>query len=145
MENLLPMIRAIRRFPIIPLPGKGATLVTYISVEDIARVAVHAVGHPEAQASTIEYGGPEHLTNRQCVEIAAHVFGRTARISPIPLNLFSLMGTVTRPVAPGLREFIAILRFVDRFGLRAPRRPPFSNEPWTPISFEDFVRRHSSR
>jgi hypothetical protein len=48
-------------------------------------------------------------------------------------------------VSPGLREFFAILRFVDQYGLRAPRRPPFSNEPWNPISFESFVRRHSGR
>jgi uncharacterized protein YbjT (DUF2867 family) len=145
MENLLPMITAIRRSPIMLLPGKGKAPVTYIAVEDIARAAVQAVGHPEAQASTIEYGGPEDLTNRQCVELAAQVFGRTARICPIPLTLFHLMGTVARPVSPGLREFFAILSFVDRFGMRAPGRPPFLNEPWTPISFENFVRRHCAR
>jgi len=143
MENLLPMIPAIQRFPIMPLPGKGTAPVTYIAVEDIARVAVQSVGHPEAQGATIEYGGPEDLNNRQCVQIAAQVLGRSARIFPLPYSLLHLVGTLARPALPGLREFFAILRFVDRYGLRAPRRPPFSNEPWTPISFEEFVHRHS--
>lgn len=143
MENLHPMIQAIRRSSIVPLPGKGAAPITYIAVEDIAHVAVQAVGNPEAQRATIEYGGPEDLTNPQCVHIAAKVFGRSARIIPIPLAFFHLMGTVARPVSPGLREFFAILRFVDRYGLRAPHRPPLSNEPWHPISFENFVRRHA--
>jgi uncharacterized protein YbjT (DUF2867 family) len=143
MENLLPMIQGVKRSPIIPMPGKGTAPITYIAVEDIARVPVQAIGHPEAQASTIEYGGPAHLSNQQCAQIAARVFGRSARILPIPLALFQIVGTLAQPVWPGLREFFAILRFVDRHGLRAPRRPPFSNEPWGPISFENFVRRHA--
>lgn len=143
MENLLPMIPAMQRFPIMPLPGRGRAPITYIAVEDIARVAVQAVGHPEAQGAIIEYGGPEDLSNRQCVQIAAKVLGTSARICPIPLTLFHLVGAVARPVSPGLREFFAILRFVDRYGLCAPRRPPLANEPWTPISFEAFVRRHT--
>ncbi|MFQ5989601.1 MAG: SDR family oxidoreductase [Candidatus Methylomirabilales bacterium] len=142
MENLLPMIPAIQRFPITPLPGRGTAPITYIAVKDIARVAVQAVGHPEAQGATIEYGGPEDLSNRQCVQILAKVLGRSARICPIPLALFHLVGTVAQPVSPGLREFFAILRYVDRYGLRAPRRPPLSNEGWNPISFEEFVRGH---
>ncbi len=143
MENLLPMIQAIQRSPLVPLPGKGTAPITYIAVKDIAHVAVQAIGHPEAQASTIEYGGSEQLTNRQCVHIAAQVLGRSVRIIPIPLPFFHVMGTVARPVSPGLREFFAILHYVDRYGLRASRRPPFSNQLWNPISFEEFVRRHT--
>lgn len=141
MENLLPMLPVIRRFQIVPLPGKGTGPISYIAVEDVARATVQAVGRPEAQGTIIEFGGPEDLTNRQCVQIAARVFHRSARICPIPLSLLHLVGTLARPVSPGLREFFAIVRFVDRYGLRAPRRPPFRGEPWAPISFEEFVRR----
>ncbi|MCH7895459.1 MAG: SDR family oxidoreductase [candidate division NC10 bacterium] len=142
MENLLPVLPAIQRFRVAPLPGTGTAPITYIAVEDIARVAVQAVGHPEAQGAMIEYGGPEDLSNRQCVQIAAKVLGTSAWIAPIPLTLFHLIGGIARPVSPGLREFFAILRFVDRYGLCAPHHPPFSNEPWTPLTFEEFVRRH---
>lgn len=145
MENLLPVLPAIQRFRVAPLPGKGTAPITYVAVEDIARAAVQAVGHPEAQRATIEYGGPEDLSNRQCVQIAARVLNTSARICPIPYALLHLVGILARPASPGLREFFAILRFVDRYGLRAPRRPPFSNEPWTPISFEEFVRRTCRR
>lgn len=145
MENLLPMIRGIERSPIIPLPGEGKAPITYIAVEDIARVAVQAVGHPEAQGATIEYGGPEDLSNRQCAQIAGKVVGRSARVVPIPFGVFHFLGTLARPLSPGLREFFAILRFVERYGLRAPQRPPFTNHAWTPISFEAFVRRHCIR
>jgi uncharacterized protein YbjT (DUF2867 family) len=141
MESLLPMLHWMQRYRIAPLPGKGTTPTTYIAVEDVARVAVQAIAHPGVQGATIEFGGPEDLSNRQCVQIAAKVLGRSARICPIPFSLLHLIGTLARPAAPGLREFFAILRYVDRYGLRAPRRAPFPKEPWTPISFEEFVRR----
>ncbi|MFQ5801636.1 MAG: NmrA family NAD(P)-binding protein [Candidatus Methylomirabilales bacterium] len=144
MENLLPVLPWIQRFQIAPLPGKGASPITYIAVEDVARVAVHAVGQPEAQGATIEFGGPEDLSNRECIQIAAKVLGRPVRIWPIPFSLLHLVGTLARPALPGLREFFAILHFVDRYGLRTPRRPPFPKESWTPISFEEFIRRYAN-
>ncbi|MFQ5656745.1 MAG: SDR family oxidoreductase [Candidatus Methylomirabilales bacterium] len=144
MENLLPMLPAIRRFGVAPLPGKGTVRISYIAVEDVARAAVQAVDRPEAQGAVIEYGGPDDLTNRQCAEIAAKVFGRSVRVVPIPLALFHLVGRLAQPLSPGLREFFAIMDFVDRYGLRAPHRPPLRDKSWTPISFEGFVRRHTS-
>lgn len=141
MESLVPMLDVMRRFRIAPLPGRGTSPTSYIAVEDVARVAVQAAGRPELCGATIEFGGPEDLSNRQCVRIAAKVLGTPARICPIPLSLLHVAGTFARPVSPGLREFFAILRFVDQYGLRAPHRPPVSPEPWSPISFEEFVRR----
>ncbi len=143
MESLVPMLDVMRRFRIAPLPGRGTSPTSYIAVEDVAQVAVQAAGRPEAHEATIEFGGPEDLSNRQCVQIAAKVLGTPARICPVPLSLLHVAGTFARPVSPGLREFFAILRFVDQYGLRAPHRPPFPAEPWTPISFEEFVRGHT--
>ena len=145
MENLLPMIALIRRFGVAPLPGKGTAPVTYIAVEDVARVAVQAVGHPEAEGTTIEFGGPEDLSNRQCIQAIATVLGRPARICPIPFPVLRLAGSLARVAAPGLREYFAILEFVDRNGLQASRRPPFRNGLWAPTPFEAFVRRHTGR
>jgi uncharacterized protein YbjT (DUF2867 family) len=145
MENLLPILPIIRRFGIAPLPGRGTAPITYIAIEDVARAAVLALGHPGALGATIEFGGPEDLTNRQCVEIAAKVLGKSARICPIPFRALHLGATLARPWSPGFREFFAILRFVDRHGLRAPRRPPFPDKLWAPTPFEEFVRRHTGR
>ena len=141
MESLVPMLDLMRRFRITPLPGRGTSPTSYIAVEDVAQVAVRAAGRPETHGATIEFGGPADLSNRQCVQIAAKVLGMPARICPIPFLLLRLVGTLARPVSPGLGEFFAILRFVDRYGLLAPHRPPFPTEPWRPISFEEFVRR----
>jgi len=145
MENLLTVLPPIRRFGVAPLPGKGTTPITYIAVEDVARVAVLAIGHPEAKGATIEFGGPEDLSNRQCVQIVARVLDRSARICPIPFPVLHLAAGVARPWSPAFREFFAILHFVDRYGLRAPRRPPFPDKLWAPSSFEAFVRRQTGR
>ncbi len=143
MENLLTVLPSIRRFGVAPLPGRGTTPISYIAGKDVARVAVLAIGHPEAKGVTIEFGGPEDLSNRQCVQIVARVFDRSARICPIPFPVLHLAAGVARPWSPALREFFAILHFVDRYGMRAPRRPPFPDKLWAPTPFEDFVRRHT--
>lgn len=145
MESLLPLLALIQRFRIAPLPGKGTAPITYIAIEDVARVAVQAVGRPEAHGTVIEFGGPEDLSNRQCVQIAAKVLGRPARICPIPFSVLRVVGTVARPSTAALREFFAILHFVDQYGLRAPHRPPFPDGLWVPTPFEAFVRRHTGR
>jgi uncharacterized protein YbjT (DUF2867 family) len=145
MENFLPVIASVRRFGVAPLPGKGTAPITYIAVEDVARVAVLAIGHPEAKGAIIEFGGPEDMTNRDCVQVIARVLGKAARICPIPFPVLRLAAGVARPWSPALREFFAILRFVDRHGLQAPRRPPFSDRLWAPTPFEAFVRRHTGR
>ncbi|MGH7430340.1 MAG: SDR family oxidoreductase, partial [Candidatus Methylomirabilales bacterium] len=145
MENLLTILPPIRRFGVAPLPGKGTTPITYIAGKDVARVAVLAIGHPEAKGATIEFGGPEDLSNRQCVQIVARVLDRSARICPIPFPVLHLAAGVARPWSPALREFFAILHFVDRYGLRAPHRPPFSDKLWAPTPFEAFVRRQTGR
>jgi uncharacterized protein YbjT (DUF2867 family) len=145
MENLLTVLPPIRRFGIAPLPGKGTAPITYIAVEDVARVGVMAIGHPEAKGATIEFGGPEDLSNRQCVQVVARVLNKSARICPIPFPVLRLAATAARPWSPALREFFAILSFVDRYGLRAPRRPPFPDKLWAPTPFEEFVRRQTGR
>lgn len=145
MENLLPLLSVIRRVGIAPVPGRGTAPISYIAIEDVARVMVRAVGQREAHGATIEFGGPEDLSNRQCVQIVAKVLGKGVRICPIPLVGLSLIGTLSRPVSPGLREYFAILKFVDRYGLQAPRRPPFREWLWAPTPFEAFVRRHTGR
>lgn len=142
MENLLPVIAAMKRWGIAPLAGKGRSSITYIATQDVAAVAVEALDRPEAQGQTLEFGGPEDLTNRDCVGIVARILGKRVRIVSIPLSILRGVGEALRPLLPGVREFLSIVAFVDRFGLRSHRRPPLEGKSWTPISFAEFVRRH---
>ncbi len=140
MENLLPVIATMERWGITPLAGSGRSPITYIATQDVAEVAVRALDRPEAQGRILEFGGPEDLSNRDCVGIASRVMGRRVRIVPIPLSILRWGGEVLRPLLPGLREFLAIVAFVDRFGLRCDHHPPLAGKSWTPISFAEFVR-----
>lgn len=142
MENFLPVIATMKRWGIAPLAGGGRSPITYIATQDVAAVAVEALDQPEGGGRILEFGGAEDLTNRDCVEIAARLLGRRVRIVPIPLAILRWGGEVLRPLLPGLREFLAIVAFVDRFGLRCDHRPPIEGKPWTPISFAEFARRH---
>jgi len=142
MENLLPVIAAMKRWGVAPVAGSGRSPITYIATQEVAAVAVEALDRPEVQGQVLEFGGPEDLTNRECVGIAARILGRRVRMVSIPLVILRGVGEALKPLLPGVREFLSIVAFVDRFGLRSHRRSPIEGKPWTPISFAEFVRRH---
>ena len=61
---------------------------SWISVADMAALAVEALKRPDLSGSVFNIGGPEALSGNEIAQQFASVFGRAVNYYPIPLNQF---------------------------------------------------------
>ena len=89
---------AVRRFPIVPIPGDGAYELQPISVEDLASLAVDAAkGEDKA---VIDAVGPERYSYEGLVRLVAAAVGRRPWLLKLPaeaaLGLSRVLGLLLR-------------------------------------------------
>jgi len=80
--------------------GKGDNPINFVSVRDVARFAVMALGDPNARNRIIEIGGPENITQVQFVRLIEEASGRESRVRHIPLPMMRIMRVITQPINP---------------------------------------------
>jgi len=80
--------------------GKGDNPINFVSVRDVARFAVMALGDPNARNRIIEIGGPENITQVQFVRLIEEASGRESRVRHIPLPMMRIMRAITQPINP---------------------------------------------
>lgn len=80
--------------------GRGTNPINFVSTDDVARLAILALGDPRARGKVIEIGGPENITEIRFVQLIQQATGRTGKIQRIPLPMMRLMGVVTQPINP---------------------------------------------
>lgn len=80
--------------------GRGTNPINFVSVDNVARLAVQALSDPRARDQVIEIGGPENVTEMRFVQLIQQTTGHTGKIQHIPLPMMRLMGIVTRPINP---------------------------------------------
>ncbi len=85
--------------PAIPLIG-AATRFQPVFVGDVGEAIAKAVDGAIPAAVTYEFGGPEVLTFRQCMERMLEVIGRRRLLPPVPFPIARLMGAVLQ-ILPG--------------------------------------------
>lgn len=91
-RNMVRLLRALRRFPIVPLPGGGRGLQQPVHVEDLALAIVNALDRPVAVHEAYDVAGPEPLTLRAVVEAAGAAVRRRPILVRVPL--VAVMGAV---------------------------------------------------
>ena len=64
--------------------GTGENPISWISFADVAQFAVACLGHPAAQNSTLELGGPDALSQRAAIQIFEEVGGRPFELQYVP-------------------------------------------------------------
>jgi uncharacterized protein YbjT (DUF2867 family) len=144
MENLIPLIRLVRRTGLAIVPGPGTVKTSYISIRDIAETVRLVLAHPPAGRSVIEFGGPDDLSMLDCVALMEEALGHRVRVCHIPLGLLRFVGRVARPFAHAPDALFEILEFVERRGLRADKS--FLAEfPIGLTSFRSFVKEQLGR
>ena len=89
---------AVRRFPIVPIPGDGAYGLQPISVEDLASLAVEAAkGDDRAVMDAV---GPERYSYESLVRLVADALGRRPWLLHVPgeaaLGLSRVLGLLLR-------------------------------------------------
>ncbi len=83
-KNILELIN---RFPLIPVPGKGDARFQPLSVDDWVRCFIRAMEEEGLVGKTLEFGGPEHLTYNEILEILMDALGKRKPIVHVPKSL----------------------------------------------------------
>jgi uncharacterized protein YbjT (DUF2867 family) len=84
MDNLLtnwarPFIVHESRYVYPHKPTLGAN---WISLDDVAKIMIHAMDRPDMEGTWMNIGGPERLASPQVAQILSDHFGRTIKYDP---------------------------------------------------------------
>ncbi len=101
--NMSRLIKTFQRFPVVPLPGRGAALQQPVYYKALAGAAVDALLTSTGQPRICAVAGPEPVAQGALFRAAAYAAGSKSLILPMPLA----------PVAP-------VLSFLEKLGLRLP-------------------------
>ena len=77
------LAEAIRRYPLLPLPGAGA-LVQPIHIDDVALCLMAAIVQPEALGAPIVIAGPRPMAYGEMVRAVARARGLKVVVLPVP-------------------------------------------------------------
>jgi NADH dehydrogenase (ubiquinone) 1 alpha subcomplex subunit 9 len=90
---LIRMATAVLNWPVVPLPGNGDAKMQPVYVVDVAKLVAAAARDPAHFAGkTLELGGPDVITLRECYEFVLRATRRDATLFPVP-------GVVTQALA----------------------------------------------
>jgi len=84
-NNLGRLLDALRRSPILPLPGGGINLVQPIHVDDVAECLVAAATRNWEGPHIVPICGPKPMRWRDMAALCAEALGRRIYMVPVPL------------------------------------------------------------
>ena len=64
--------------------GEREIKFRYVAVADVAEVAVQSIDNPKARNTSIPFGGPEALSQREAVHVFEEVFDRPFAVAEVP-------------------------------------------------------------
>jgi uncharacterized protein YbjT (DUF2867 family) len=111
-DNVQRLAALMRRLPVLPLPGGGASLVQPIHQDDVTRCLIAAAARTNTGPEVTIIAGPEPLPYRDFCAAVARAAGIPPRpVLPIPAGLLMAASPLTR-----------ILPFLPRIGAEEIRR-----------------------
>jgi NADH dehydrogenase len=124
--------------------GGGKNPVNFVSVDDVAHLALLALDDVEARGRVIEIGGPENLTLEQVVALFERVSGRSVKKSHVPLPMMRAMAVVLRPLNPALARQIELGVLMDTADNTFDPTETLKRFPMRLTPLEEVVRNWSS-
>jgi nucleoside-diphosphate-sugar epimerase len=89
------MATAVLNRPVIPLADNGEALAQPVYVVDVAKFVAAAARDPAVFAGkTLELGGPDLITIRDCYEFVLHATRREATLLPVPSIVAQALATL---------------------------------------------------
>ena len=85
-RNIERLLAALRRFPILPVPGNGKKLQQPVHVEDLAQGLVNAIGCSLTQGKIYNVAGPQPLSFNELIDVAREAVGSNTRTVRVPLT-----------------------------------------------------------
>lgn len=99
-RNMARLLKALRRLPVMPLPGGGKGLQQPVHVDDLAGAIVSALERPTTIGHAYNVAGPEPLSLRSVIEEAGGAVARHPRLVPVPLAPMVAAMRMYEAVAP---------------------------------------------
>ena len=84
-RNIARLLRALRRSPLVVVPGGGHRLQQPVHVADVAEALASCLEKPVSVERTYDVAGPGALSLRELIEQAAAAVGRRPRLVTFPL------------------------------------------------------------
>jgi uncharacterized protein YbjT (DUF2867 family) len=112
---LTPLLAMLRRLPVFPMFGSGATKLQPVYVEDVAEAVVRILRTPAA-SQLYELAGPRVYTYQELLRTLAASAGTRPFLVPFPFSLWHAIGYVAEALA-GERLFEPIEKLVGRIDL----------------------------
>lgn len=103
-RNISRLIRYLKRWPVLFVPGPGTYLVQPIHVDDVARAIADAYQEPGAVGRSYNISGGAPLTFNRLVDTIAAILGR--KILKVHLPADALIVLLQRAEAAGIRFFL---------------------------------------
>src|SRR3990170_3507867 len=79
------LVRALRKAPVLPVPGDGEFFLQPVFVGDVVKGIVDSLARPDTETTAFDVGGPERFTFNELVDRIAAAAGVRAREVPVPL------------------------------------------------------------
>ena len=139
MESWLgPMLFADPVAATAKVYGNRDVRFRYVSVKDVAEVAVQCVDNAAVRNTVIPFGGPDALTQRDAVRLFEQGFGRPFAVTEIPEDALERQFTTAQD--PWTASFSGLMLGVSRGGAAGGELP----KDWfdvTTTSVKEFVAR----
>lgn len=85
-RNMARLLRYLKKYAVVPLPGGGLNLQQPVHVGDVAKVILACLSCSTSVSKAYNVAGPEPLTFRQLIQEAGVAVGRSPFLIRIPLR-----------------------------------------------------------
>jgi NADH dehydrogenase len=108
---LTPLLAMLRRLPVFPMFGSGATKLQPVYVEDVAEAVVRILRAPAA-SHLYQLAGPRVYTYQELPRTIAPSAGTRPFLMPFPFSLWHVIGYVAEalPTPPLTRNQVELMR-----------------------------------
>ncbi len=86
-RNISRLVQAVARYPVMPLIGKGSSLIQPVLIHDLVKAYGTALLNTRYYNKAYNIGGSKAYSNRELIACAATSVGRPARLIALPAAL----------------------------------------------------------
>jgi uncharacterized protein YbjT (DUF2867 family) len=134
---LTPLLAMLRRTPVFPMFGSGATRLQPVYVEDVAEAIVRILQAP-AESQLYELAGPRVYTYQELLRTIAASAGTRPLLVPFPFSLWHVIGYVAAalPNPPLTRNQVELM---EQDNVPEPTAPGFAALQISPRALENVL------
>ncbi len=105
-SNIERIIGIARKFPVIPLPRGGMSLIQPVHCDDVSAALMRCLDNDRVINQSIVIAGPSPMTYRTFVQTTLAAMNLTARVISMPCSLIKALAGITRylPGVPLIRS-----------------------------------------